>query len=235
MCVVMKNGTERQRGSALVYILIAIALLAALTATFMDSSSQQTSTQNSFNTVTELKSQINLIRSAIDECVLRYPAGDTGMPAANPVGAQNPVRPYPLMPNNSYMASPTSGTYMVNDIRCPGNPGNSNNHSKVFGGTSGRYLPPAPKLFDAWNYYNHTDGVFFYIRTNKSDAYLGEALQKLDTEFSKCETQYVNATSAVYFDAANTAAYGCAAGYKCLRVWVKPNTGAVYPGETGCP
>jgi type II secretory pathway pseudopilin PulG len=231
----MKDNSDRQKGSALVYILIAIALLAALTATFMDSSSQQTTSQNSYNAVTELKSQINLIRSAIDECVLRYPAGDSGMPAANPVGAQNPVRPYPLMPNNSYMASPTSGPILVNDIRCPGNPGNSNNHGKIFGGTSGRYLPPAPKLYDAWNYYNHTDGVFFYIKTNKSDAFLASALEKVDSEYSKCETQYVNATSTVYLDSANTEAYACGAGYKCLRVWVKPTASAVYPGETGCP
>lgn len=233
----MRNSIERQKGSALVYILIAIALLAALTATFMDSSSQQTSSQNSFNSVTELKSQVNFIRSAIEECVLRYPAGDSGMPATNPVGGQSPIRPYPLMPNNTYMASPTSSaSFLVSDIRCPGNPGNSNNHVKVFGGTSGRYLPPQPKLFDAWTYYNHTDGVFFTIKTNKSDAYLATALEKLDSEFSKCETQYINQTTGTtYFDSGSTAAYGCAAGYKCLRVWVRPTATAVYPGETGCP
>lgn len=232
----MEKTMERQKGSALVYILIAVALLAALTATFMDSSSQQTSSQNSFNAVTELKSQINLIRSAVDECVLRYPAGDSGMPFTNPVGGQSPVRPYPLMPNNSYMAAPASSGFFVNDIRCPGNPGNSNNHAKVFGGTSGRYLPPAPKLFGPWVYYNNTDGVFFYTGTNKSDAYLASAMEKIDSEFSKCETQYIDASgSTVYLDAANTVAYACSSGYRCLRVWIKPTATAVYPGETGCP
>lgn len=226
---------EKQKGSALVYILIAIALLAALTATFMDSSSQQTSSQNSFNTVAELKSQINMIRSAIDECVLTYPGGDSTMPA-NPVGGENPIRPYPLNAYNTYMTSPSSSTSYVSDIRCPGNPGNSNNHAKIFGGTSGKFLPQPPKLFTGWFYYNNIDGVFILNATDKSDAFLTEAMKKIDSEFSKCEVQYIDASAGlVHTTSNNNTGYACGAGWKCLRIWIKPTASAIYPGETGCP
>ena len=137
-----------QRGSALVYILIAIALLAALTASFMKPSSQQTTSQNTFNTITELNSQINFIRSAIQECVLTFPAGDSAL-----VGVDSNV-PYPINPSSTYFAAaPKSGAAANNQVRnvmCPGNPGNSNDHADIFGGLSGKFFPPIVNLLEEW-------------------------------------------------------------------------------------
>src|SRR5688572_18111001 len=137
---------KQEKGSALVYILIAIALLAALTATFMDSSSQQTSSQNTFNTVTNLNSQISFITSAVQECVLSYPQGDNAL--ANTTNV-----PFPINPTSTYLSGPAANNNVAN-VRCPGNPGNSNVHSVIFGGSSGKFMPPPPNLFNAWNYYN---------------------------------------------------------------------------------
>jgi hypothetical protein len=230
----MRRVLKTQRGSALIYILIAIALLAALTATFMDSSSQQTSSQNAFNVVSELNSQINFIRSAIQECVLTYPGGDTTMPA-DPVGGEYPVRPYPLMPTNLYLASPAAISF-VSEIRCPGNPGNSNNHAKIFAGTSGKFLPPPPKLFAQWGYYNGVDGVFLFNGTNHTDAYLDSALQKLDAQFSKCELQYINNTSGGSpISIISTPGWECLVGTKCIVVRIVTTGTTIYPGEVGCP
>ncbi len=223
---------KTQSGSALIYILIAIALLAALTAVFMTGNSDtQTSKQSETMLVKELQSQIAFIRTAIDECVLNYPNGDTTMPQ-NPVGGQPVNRPYPLQANNVYLLNPSSaGVSLVKDIRCPGNPGNSNNHAKIFSGASAKFLPPAPNLFTDWWYYNDVGGVFFTIITSSTDAYLKAALQKLDAQYSKCETQFIDATSmAKVYDG-----WDCALGTMCFRVWIKPNSGATYTDETGCP
>jgi type II secretory pathway pseudopilin PulG len=222
---------RRERGSALVYILIAIALLAALTATFMDSSSQQTTSQNKFNLASELKSQANLILSTIDECILVYPQGDSALAGLTVVGQHSPKSPYPLMPNNNYLASPLSSS-LAKDVRCPGNPGNSNDHKPIFGGTSGRFLPPAPKLVQDWQYYNHDDGVMIYTVSDKTDAYIEAAFKEVDESYSACQAQYIDARAGDV-----TFAYGrtCWAGTQCLRIWISPTASATYNGEANCP
>lgn len=225
--------SSTQKGSALVYILIAIALLAALTATFMDSSSQQTSSQNTFNLVSELKSQADMIRSAVQECVLMYPGGDDALAGVVNVGGQQPVFPYPLDPTNSYLDSPVADAD-AREIRCPGNPGNSNDHAKIFSGASGKFLPAKPNLFGEWQYYNSADGAFIAIHTNKTDAYIETALQKLDAEYSTCESQYVDARSAAV-DMTSHGGRTCNAGEQCFRLWILANASATYPGETDCP
>ncbi len=223
---------QTQKGSALVYILIAIALLAALTATFMDSSSTQTSSQNTFNTVTDLNSQINFIRSSIEECVLTFPGGDATQTSTN--------LPYPYNPNSSWLSSPAANLN-VSGVRCPGNPGNSNNHAVIFGGSSGKFLPPKPNLFENWQYYNGGNGVFFFTSTNKTDAFLAAALTKLDGQFSKCEADVINNSasgSALNITTQGASGPNCPANSYCFRVWLRANPGAVYPdavNEAGCP
>ena len=71
---------DRECGSALIYILIAIALLALLTISFMEPSSKQVGSQNMFKLVTELQSQIEFIRSTVHECILLHQGGDINIP-----------------------------------------------------------------------------------------------------------------------------------------------------------
>lgn len=232
----IREGENACRGSALIYILVAIALLAALTATFMDSSSQQQSSQSAFKLQSELTTQIQTIRAAIQECVLTYPDGDKTMPA-NPVGGQSPNRPWPLMPSNTYLLNPTSsGWNNVQYIRCPGNPGNSNNHAKIFDSSSGRFFPPAPTLFSAasWVYYNSVDGVFFFMGSSKTDAYLKTVLQKINEQYSPCEIDVIDATSGAKNITTN--GWTCPSGNMCLRVWIMSKPTSIFPDESStCP
>ncbi len=231
---------KMQRGSALIYILIAIALLAALTLSFMEPSSQQTQSQNSFKIISEVQSQTEFIRSAIQGCVLGYPGGDSG---AISDGAQL-NNPYPIMPDDSYFdnqcgAGESAANDNVSGLRCPGKPGDDPCHDDVFGASSGKFLPPAPPLFNDWRYYAGTDGVFLWLSTDKTDAYIQTALTKLDGEFSECEADVIDASGgAVDLDSAST--ISCPAGSSCFRVWMIAKATATYqaggPEDTaGCP
>lgn len=208
-------NARSEKGGALIYILIAIALMAALTGTFLKSDGQSSSTQNAFKIATELNSQARVIRSAIQDCILRYPQGD------DVIAEANYNDPYPLDPDS---ADAQYSTYQVanknvSELRCPGAA-----YEKLFGGTLSGFLPPAPGLMEDWTYFNGQatidgvvhDGVYFQTRSDKSDPFVGEAMSKMDGLFSQCEVDYTIG------DGSN----GCENGFKCLRVWIirGPNT-----------
>lgn len=227
-----------ERGSALVYILIAIALLAALTVSFMDNSSNQTSSQNVFKTVSELQTQIDYIRSAAQECVLLYSGGDINIPNTAGEDDAGASKFYPIRPDSSYYAAssigPTVGSRLVRDIRCPGHPGDHVDHQPIFGGSSGKFLPPPPAIFNDWQWYNGADGVFFWISTTATDAYVDTVFEKLNADFADCEADIINASS-VAKSLDTDATISCAAGQKCFRVWITQdrNTSGSGPVESG--
>lgn len=236
-------GYYYQSGSALIYILVAIALLAVLTASLMDSSSQQTQSQNQTNLVSEVSSQVSLIASSIQECVLTYPDQDSSL-----TSTQQKNAPYPINPLDSYLpaTTPPTTTNNVSGIRCPGNPGGTGpsrqNHARIFGGSSGKFLPPPPNLFTAWEYYSGADGIFFFTSSNKTDSYIASALTKLDAKYSKCESDVIDATGGAVTLTSDVmpsggAARTCPAGSRCFRYWIvqKATPSQQYGKDTGCP
>ncbi|MGB0719342.1 MAG: hypothetical protein ACPGRX_02655, partial [Bdellovibrionales bacterium] len=211
------NKRASETGSALIYILIAIALLAALTVSFMEPSSQQTTSQNTFKSTTSVIGQVDTIRSAIQECVLLYPQGDST------ISETGYNKPYPLNPDSTHL--PTSGGYRASDkelsnIRCPGdNDGSADQHAAIFSGKSGKFLPPPPDLFEDWQYYNGPDGVFFWTETSKSDAFIASAMAKLDEKYGDCESDIIDASSGAE-DLDNAGTVECTSGSLCFRYWM---------------
>ena len=61
----------------------------------------------------------------------------------------------------------------------------------IFTGQSGKFLGPAPDLFDDWQLYNGTDGIFYWTETSNSDAFLTAALQKQREKEKQCTYQDV--------------------------------------------
>ena len=225
------NKSTNESGSALVYILIAIALLAALTFSFMEPSSQQTSSQNTFKTVAALQGQIDQIRSSIQECFLSYPRGDNTIDTTASGDDEGARTNYPIRPDSGHFGgSPASviastAGRLVRDMRCPGqtNGPNPNDHALMFGGNSGKFMGPAPDLFEDWQYYNGIDGVFFWTYTDKTDAFITSALTKLDDNLSECEADLIDASSAAQdLDAAGD--LECSSGTVCFRIRMITNT-----------
>ncbi|MEM7679762.1 MAG: hypothetical protein AAF182_02000, partial [Pseudomonadota bacterium] len=233
------NTVRSNKGSALVYILIAIALLAALTVTFMEPSSQQTSSQNTFKTVSSVKRQADFIQSALQECILSFSDGDNEIDTSESGTDPGARTNYPIAPNSEYYDGSEDGQYnnrFVRNLRCPGDklePEPTNEHQKMFGGGGGKFLPPAPDFFSEWKYYNGTDGVYYWIETDKSDAFLTTALKRIDDNFSECEADVINATGgAIDLDSGSPAQTQCPNNSLCLRVWLISNRStAVYPGQ----
>ncbi|MCK5285038.1 MAG: hypothetical protein KAJ86_05570 [Alphaproteobacteria bacterium] len=243
------QGRKPEQGSALVYILIAIALLAALTFTFMEPSSQQTSSQNTFKSASALHGQVDMIRASIQECVLSYPTGDTTIDITTGTGTDPDARTnWPINPNSDHYATATpgkSGDRLVRNIRCPGdNPGvgSEEDHSRIFSGSSGKFLPPAADLFDDWQYYNGVDGIFFWTETDKTDAFITTALTKVDNKFAECEADIIDTShpAAGAKDLDSLGIVTCTANHICFRVWMITNGSAVFNGdedgeEAACP
>lgn len=204
-----------RKGGALVYIMIAIALLAALTMAFIQPGGQGAGTQNAFKLATELNSQARVIRSGIQDCILRFPAGDD---AITQVGYHHP---YPLRPDSSEFDTPAPDAG-VQYIKCPGTGSGTDvdDQQNIFGGVLSSFLPPAPSIMNeaGWVYNNGTgtqhgetyDGVYFRIYSDKSDPFIDDAFQNLDELFSDCEADYIVG------DGTN----GVPTGTKSFRVWV---------------
>ncbi len=219
-------------GSALIYILIAIALLAAITATFMDSSGQNQSSQSAFALQSKLNSEFNMIRSAIQECVITYPEGDKTMPAPPaPVFGMNLNRPYPVAPNSGYLVNPSAGN-SAEYLRCPGNPGNSNNHAPLFGSNLGKFFPKQESFLSSWYYYNNTDGIYLAVWTGRTDEYIKTAFQKLNEQYAPCEADYLNATVVTPWRSDGSTLGPDRWG---IRFWLVVNPTAVFVNEPGCP
>lgn len=238
----MGQETKRQSesGSALVYILIAIALLAALTISFMEPSSQQTSSQNTFKSAAVIQGQADTIRSAVQECVLMYPNGDSTIDTTTGTGDDPDANTrYPINPNSDHYTGSTlglAGDREVRNIRCPGHStGAANDHAPIFAGSSGKFMPPPPDLFGEWQWYNGVDGVFYWIETDKTDAYIKAALDKLDDKFGECEADVtVSSGSDTAYDSAGATGVECPDGSTCFRVWMVQNASAVAV-DAGCP
>jgi hypothetical protein len=215
--------TSKQHGGALLYILIAIGLLGALTASLSGNNSTLNNSQNAAKIKMELRSQIEYIRNAINECVMNFPDGD---PTVNDgtITDAGYIAPYPVKPNSNHFTGSTLGISPNNStiyLRCPGNPGIDNNHTPIFGASSGKTLPPT--LYELnWLYGNKTEtligenvtGVYIRAATTKSDVSLKKALTELASEYGECEADYIEGNNS----------NGCITGSTCIRIWlVRPN------------
>lgn len=231
-------------GSALIYILVAVALLAALTVSLMEPSGQQAQSQSSSALVTDLGGQISFIQSAISECVLTHPDQDSELTTTEQKNA-----PYPINPMDPYFSAQSADPLSDTDnnaehIRCPGNPGgtgvNNQDHARIFGGASGKFLPPAPAMFNPWSYYNGDDGVAIMISTDKTDPFIETALAKLDARYSNCESEVIDRrglgalTVTTDTTPGDTGERSCDADNICFRYWMILKPSAIHQ-DTDCP
>jgi hypothetical protein len=178
-----RSFSRSESGSVLVYIFIAVALLAALTYTFTKNTRSDLSGQMANKISQELYVQANLIRSAVIECTLAYPAGGGDLDSSGTIDTtDNPNTPYPLTPNAALNPGGAAANDYARNMVCVGAPAASRN---IFGSTNnqGRFLPPPPGGYTEWSYINDSNGVRIKITAPNSASDIN-ALNKLMAKFS---------------------------------------------------
>lgn len=221
-----------ERGNALLYVFLAVGLLAALTYAYTKDSRENYSAQSGVRLAEELAAQINMIKAAVVQCTLEYPGGGGDMDNSGVINySDNPNNPYPINPSSALiLRAPAGCTATSNadgclaaaaddDVRnlvCVGAP---IGEAAIFQGANnqGRFLPPPPAGFSEWVYVNDTsgspapNGKGVYIRiTAPDDAAAVQALDRLMSKFSA--------------DQADLNYGGC--GARCFTAWILRNPGA---------
>jgi hypothetical protein len=217
------SGNES--GNVLLYVFLAVGLLAALTYAYVKDSRENAASQGSVRITEELFSQANMIRSAVMQCAMEYPGGggnmdDTGGSAGKIDNADNPNNPYPINPSSALNAKAPAGCTttssasgcvsaaandQVRNLTCVGAPLGSTN---MFQGANnqGRFLPPPAAGFTEWTYVNDTNGVYIQT-TGSNDGTTSLALSRFMNKFATCQADLNYA--------------GC--GANCLTVWIQRN------------
>ncbi len=134
----LKRDRSGEAGNVLFYIFIAVALLGALTMAMSSGGGDQAIATSAFRITDNLRSQGQGVRSAILECILRYPA------------AGYPTVTIPGTPEN------------IDGVQCTPNDGVTAAFD-LFGGTLGHFVPQSPAPFNGWQYDNDGAGTV-YIR-----------------------------------------------------------------------
>jgi len=200
-----------EKGNVLLYVFLAVGLLAALSYAYVKDSRENYASQSSIQVAETLYSQANMIRAAVMECAEEYPSGGGDMNGDGIVDTNdNPNNPFPLAPsnalnlqagrNNTTPIGPTGCTVTsnaagcipqespandyVSDLYCIGAPLGA---AAMFSGASnqGRYLPPMPGNFTPWVYKNDLTfggaGGVYIQTTSPGDAASAIALNRLTT------------------------------------------------------
>tara|TARA_B100000686_G_C16778660_1_gene970293 strand:- start:1268 stop:1870 length:603 start_codon:yes stop_codon:yes gene_type:complete len=141
---------SNERGSAIAYIFLAIFMGGLVMVSMTRDTSINVSTQNLQAMKTQLRADLNMIQSAVQECIQSYPDAVDLNSDGNIDDADNPNPPYPVYAD---LSTGSTGEGIKN-IVCPGN------GADIMTGATGRFL----KLLDdpadyATTYYNDPSGT----------------------------------------------------------------------------
>lgn len=209
----MKNNHTRQRGSIIVYILVAIFLTGVLIAAMTQGAKTSADQQRIDEMLLFMQADIQNIQLNIAECAQTYSKAVDGVTNPNP--------PFPLY---SDLSSGGAGVALA-DIKCPGAPASQQviftdgikRSFKLLGDTS-RYTTTYIS--------STTEGVLLRITRAVTDPLWIEAITRLNDKYSKCAAAAVTANP-------DPLTVNCGAG--CFYYWIlrQPTSSASF--EAGCP
>lgn len=211
---------SKNSGNALLYVFMAVGLLAALTYSFTKGTKENYSTQNAAKAAEELYVQANLIKSSIVQCTNEYVEGGGDLNSDGIFNEDdNANTPFPLEPNNGLIENAPAGCVVqgntagcvsvaennnVRNLSCIGAP---LGEAYMFSGTnnSGAFLPQPPSGFEEWTYKNDSNGVYIQIIGKAKNATANMTVQRLKDKYSNCQSD---------IDYGNC-------GDNCFTAWIK--------------
>ena len=184
-----KSKTSYECGSVLLYIFVAIGLLGALTMSFVNSSTEDLTSERASRAAEQLYNQILMVSAAIQECTISYPNGGGDLDADGDIDtSDNPNSPYPLSPSDPLNPGGAAANDYIDQIKCPGAPAGE---ELIFDISEGRFPPKAPVQFAAWEYYNGGVSpnrvVQFWTSAPTSSKYQDIAFDIVDRRFAPCQ------------------------------------------------
>lgn len=229
----MKNRFARaEQGSVITYILLVMFLIGILMVSMTEGPKRSAQTQQLDDLVLSLKSDISLIESSVNDCILVYSAAIDRDGDGDKDETDNPNPPFPLVYNS---ATGYATTGPIAQAICPGAPPAPLNHlaappadepsrkQLLIGGQSGRAFKALGNtaLYTTTYTTDTTEGV--YVRITRATPHLlwTESISRLNAAYSTCKAATV------------TAAGDCVNG--CFYYWIKRLPTSVLGPEAGCP
>ena len=208
----MKNRSS-ESGSIIIYLIMALVLMAALVVYMTQGTKKGPQSQQLDEMSQYLESDLKVIDSAINDCVLTYSRAVDVDNDGDKDATDNPNAPFPLY---GTLGSGGAGTAIAN-IKCPGAP---TAKQVIFNNGPGRnFRLLSGSDYTVTYFTDGTEGVRITIsRASASDIW-SEAISRLNTKLATCQAEV---------DSAGDCANGC------LKYWVKRRSTSTAT-EGGCP
>lgn len=205
-----------ERGSIIIYMIMALVLLGLLTA-YMTQGTQRGPQSFQVDEVQGyLEGDLKTIEAAVGECLMLY-SDPTDVDGDGDTDAtDNPNPPFPLY--GTALTSGGAGTSLAN-VQCPGAPG-PDGQRIIFNNGPGRHLKLLSDSAYTVTYLNNAvEGVRITISRSSASEVWSEVISRFNSKVDTCKAEVDTAG-------------GCANG--CLRFWIKRLATSVAT-EGGCP
>jgi hypothetical protein len=217
----MKRENQSQKGSIIIYIMIAIFLTGLLVATMTQGSKISASSGQLDAALLLLQSDIKTVQANISECVQTHPEAVDVNGNGTADATDDPNQPFPLYGD---LSSGAAGDALM-DIKCPGAPVAQ---QLIFTDAISASLK---LLNDTSNYtatyFNDaTEGVYLRITRAVPDTLWPEMLSRLENKYSKCAAVSVTADP-------DPLGADCSGG--CFYYWILRRATSSAAFEADCP
>ena len=176
------SGRNKQRGSVLIYIFVAIGLLSLLTLSLTDQDSANNARIRKLTE--ELYNDMNLAIAAIKECTQRYPEakdlnGDGTIDETDNLNA-----PWPLVATDANNPNGAAANYYLHLVQCPGAPASD---AYIFDTENSPFLTIPNEIIN-WHLNNqkvsgeYYVSITFYVANNPT---MIEVLNRLEARYAQ--------------------------------------------------
>jgi len=180
----LEYSEKNTSGNILMYVFIAVGLLAALTVAIVKDGTVRDPVQEARRAADVLIQQSNYLRTAFQECAMLYPDGGGDLDGDGDVdNNDNPYAPFPLEATDSKQPNGAGASQYLIDQQCTGAPAAT---AYMFRPPS-RYNVPDPQITSQWFYEAGSAGLRLEVSYSFPDQIRDNVVDILDQRLADCE------------------------------------------------